>query len=144
MTQSIEKDRQGPDWPLGLIVNVTPGIPVNIMSLVDPAGVNGPGAATSPTSDEFTVACQQIQITAVKPGVTHGLQPNTGNIYIMRKPVQGPGNRDDYGAMVAMLFPGQSFFISSAPLNRNVLSPYRYHIDADNAGDGALVTMYIA
>jgi hypothetical protein len=70
------------------------------------------------------------------------MQTNTGNVYIVRYGDKGAGsgNRDDPGVMVAVLLPGQTLFLASAPANRNVYSPYRYYIDADNANDGALVT----
>ena len=144
MTLSVQQDRNGPDWPVGLIVVATPGTPVGLMSLVDPSSVNAPNAPTSTTSDEYSFTAQQIQIQALKAGASHGLQPNTGNIYVMRKPAgAGSGTRDDYGSCVAMLFPGQTLAITAAPMNMDVLSPYRYYIDADNAGDSALVTLFI-
>ena len=143
-TQSIQKDRQGPDWPLGTIVVVTPGTPVSIMSLVDPNNLNAPGTPTPGTSgaDEYTVRAQQICFQGFKAN-THGLQANTGNIYIVRKGVQGAGNRDDYGSIVAVIPSGLTMWLASAALNRNVFSPYRYFIDADNANDACQVTLLI-
>ncbi len=142
-TQSVQKDRQGPDWPLGLIIVVTPGTPVNIMSLVDPSLVNDPAAATSSTSDEYTPRCQQITFQAYNGSAAHGLTPNTGNIYICRKGVQGAGNRDDFGSITEVLTPGQTLSLGSSALVKNAFSPYRYSIDADTASDGCLVTLYI-
>jgi hypothetical protein len=142
---SVYQDKQGPDWPLGFIKVATPGTPVELMSLVDPTGVNDPNAVTSSTSDEYTPRCQQIQIQAFKPGATHGMQLNAGNVYIVRDDGAGggSGNRDDPGAIVTILAPGQTYFLASAPVNRNVFSPYRYSVDADNANDGVLVTLII-
>lgn len=145
--QSVNKDISGPDWPLGLIVVATPGLPVGIMSLVDPLGVNDPATPTPSTvgAYEYTIRAQQLMFQAVRAGASNGLQINTGNIYIMRKPVQGSGSAhdNDFGACVAVLAPGQTLFIASAPINNNVYSPYRYFIDADTAGDSALVTLFI-
>ena len=148
-TQSVQLDFNGPDWPLGAIIVATPGTPVNIMSLVDATNVNAPQTATPPVpnsltrpSNEYTQRAQQIMFQGYTPD-THGMKMNTGNVYIMRKGVQGLGNRDDYGSMVFVLAPGQTFFLASAPLNRNVFGPYRYFIDADTAADGALVTLII-
>jgi hypothetical protein len=142
-TQSVQKDREGPDWPLGLI---TPTIntPLSIMSLVDASNVNDPSTPTPGTSgsNEYTERAQQIIFQAYKPS-GHGLQNNTGNIYIVRKGVQGAGNRDDYGSVVAVLTPGQTLVLASAALNRNVFNPYRYFIDADTQGDSCLVTLLI-
>lgn len=146
-TQSVMLDQFGPDWPLGMIVVATPGTPVSIMSLVDSASVNAPNTATTTGTAgeyEYSPSVQQIIFQAVKAGASHGVQNNTGNIYIVRKGVQGAGNRDDYGAMVFSLAPGANLFLSSAPLERNVFSPYRYFVDADTAGDSALVTLIIA
>jgi hypothetical protein len=42
MAAGIQKNRFGPFWPLGSIVVVTPGTPVNMMSLVDPSLINAP------------------------------------------------------------------------------------------------------
>lgn len=142
-TQSVQQDKFGPDWPLGMITVTAAGTPVSIMSLVDPSGINDPGVPTSGSNDAYTRNAQQIAFQAVKPGTSHGTQPNTGNIYIMRKGIQGVGNRDDYGSMVEVLTPGQTLFIASAAMNRNVYSPYRYYIDADNNGDSAIVTLFI-
>ena len=146
MPQSIHKDFSGADWPLGFIGVPSPGTPVSIMSLVDPTNLDAPATSTSPTrqlSQRQTPTCNVIMGQAVKPGATHGIQMYAGNIYIMRAPQgTGSGNRDDYGAMVMMVPPGGSFLIPAsggAPLTS--LSPYRYWIDADNANDGALVTL---
>ncbi len=135
---SVLYDRQGPDWPLGSIVVAAPGTPVGIMSLMDPVDAGDPSTPTAAGVPEYTVRCQQIMFQAVKAD-THGLVNNTGNIYIVRK----GGNRDDPGAIVAMLQPGQTLFLSSAPAVRDVFSPYRYFIDADNAADAAQVTLLI-
>jgi hypothetical protein len=157
MTNSVHKDWNGPDWPLGVVVVATAGTPVNIMSLVDSGNVNDPATGTptiggqipSPpiapktgdTSNEYTVRFQQIIFQGLKAGASHGLQNNSGFIYIVRKAQgSGSGNRDDYGDIVAAIAPGQSFVLGSAALNRNVYNPYRYSVDADNNGDSCLVT----
>jgi ethanolamine utilization microcompartment shell protein EutL len=114
------------------------------MSLVDSASVEAPEAATSSTSDEYTPRAQQILFQAFKPGASHGTQLNAGNVYIIRKgDGTGSANRDDMGDIVATLTPGQTFVLASAPLDRNVFSPYRYLVDADNANDGVFVVLLI-
>lgn len=145
MANTVLADIQGPDWPLGFIKVVTPGTPVGIMSLVDPSSINDPSTQSGTTSQEYTQRCQQLLFQAMKPGASHGTQENTGNIYIVRFAAKGAGsgNRDDYGTLVWTLEPGTNLFLASAPLNRNVFSPYRYYIDADNANDGAQVTLII-
>jgi len=148
MAQSVAQDINGPIWPLGLIVVVTPGTPVSIMSLVDPSSVNAPTttAANSAGVQEYTTRCQQIQVQGYKAGAGgNGLQSNTGNVYLMKKAeaTTGSGNRTDYGVMVAVITPQQTIFYGSAAFNRNVFGPYEYYIDADNANDGALVTLII-
>jgi hypothetical protein len=154
MANSIMKDRQGPDWPLGVIAVGTPGTPVNIMSLVDPTNLNAPQGAVpaasanntgAPTGgNEYTERAQQIIFQAYKSNSGTGLTSNTGNIYIVRSGAGGgSGNRTDFGAIVACLSPGQTLILVGAPMNKDVFSPYRYRIDADNAGDSCLVTLII-
>lgn len=142
-TQSVQKDRQGPDWPLGAIAVAAPGTPVRITSLVDSTNVNAPETATSTSSDEYSPLCQQIMFQGFKSNAGTGLVPNTGNVYVMRLGVAGAGNRTDFGSMVAVLLPGQTVFIASSARNRDTFSPYRYYLDADNAADGALVTAFV-
>jgi hypothetical protein len=144
LTNSIHKNVHGPDWPLGFISVPTPGVPVSIMSLVDPAFLNSPDSPTVQTADEYTWRAHEIILSAYKPGASHGMQLNTGNVYICRKGAPpGTGNRDDTGSMFPPLTPGQTLFISSAALNFNVWSPYEYFVDADNAGDGVIAMLII-
>ncbi len=145
MAFSVLKDRQGPDWPLGLIIVPTPGTPVNIMSLVDANNFNDPSKPSNTNTAEYTERFNQILFQALHAGTgNNGLIPNNNNVYIVRQPQgTGTGNRSDYGAIVAMLQPGDSFFLTSSPLNRDVFSPYRYRIDADSANDACLVTGFI-
>ena len=149
MAQSVYKGYGGAGpTPLGLIAVVTPGIPVRMINLIDVAKNNAPETftpAASPVntgaavpSNEYTVTFQQIMVQGFKAG-THGLVNNVGNIYVLLSgDGVGSANRDDYGAMVLCVAPGQTAFIASAPLNCNVFCPYKFFIDADNAGDSAL------
>ena len=144
MANSVQLDFQGPDWPLGFVAVATPGTPISFMFNVDPANTNSPNSPTSATSQEYTVRAEEILVQAIRPGASHGMQLNIGNVYILRAPTAGAsGNRDDPGSLVAMLLPGQTLFLTAAALNRNVWSPYRYYVDADNAGDGVIVTLII-
>jgi hypothetical protein len=141
MANSVHKDIQGPDWPLGNIVVVTPGTQVSIMSLVDPSLVNAPENPTGTTTDEYTRSAQQIVFQGFKVGANPPrLANNTGNIYVVRKPLTGAGGTTDVGTIVAVIAPGQTFVLSSSSLVRNVFNLYRYLIDADNAGDACQVT----
>lgn len=149
MPASVQKDYQGPDFPLGFIGIVTPGIPVSLMSLVDPLGANDPATPDpSPASGiaaglEFPIMPMNILIQALKPGVAHGTQANTGNIYLVRKGVAGTGNRDDTGSIILTISQTQTLpqFLFPGPGMK--FSPYRYFLDADNAGDGAFVTLFL-
>lgn len=144
MAISVLKDRQGPDWPLGNIVVPTPGTPVRITSLIDPTNVNAPESAPTATSGEYTERCQQIIFQAYKVGAAPpAFALNTGNIYVLRVSGSGSNNKTDTGVIVAILTPGQTFTLASAPMNRNVFSPYRYYIDADTTLDACQVTMII-
>jgi hypothetical protein len=144
MANSIRKDKQGPLWPLGSIVVAVAGTPVRMTSVVDPTNVNAPESATSATSDEYTVRAQQIFIQGMKSNAGSGLTNNTGNIYVLLKGVgAGTGNRTDTGVIVLTVPSGQTAVFASAPMNRNVFSPYELWIDADNAGDAAQCTLVI-
>jgi hypothetical protein len=146
MANSIQRDIHGPDWPLGSIAVAVPGTPVVITSLIDPSDVNEPDTPTPGTSGagEYTIRAQQILFQGVKSNAGSGTVNNTGNIYIVREGAGGgSGNRTDFGSIVAVIAPGQTFILGSAALNRNVYNPYRYFIDADNANDACQVTLII-
>lgn len=144
---TVFQDRTGPDWPLGFIAVATPGTPVSIMSIVDAANSDAPATPTPPVpnsatrpSNEYTATCQQIVFQGYKAGAgPPAAAMNSGLAYIVRK----GGSNTDTGTIVKILAPGETFILASAALNLNVLSPYRYQIDADNAGDGALVTLIV-
>ena len=142
MPQSVLQDFYGADWPLGFIAVAVVGTPVGIMSLVDPNSYNDPVTPTNsllPAQGQVrSPTCNSMLIQACRiPAGGHGLDVPTGNVYLLRKPQgAGSGNRDDYGAMVLMLTPGESaIHLASA-------SPYKYFVDADNVGDGALITLF--
>jgi hypothetical protein len=150
LANTVEKNKQGPVWILGNIAVATPGTPVGIMSLVDPSSVNDPNNPTSTTSDEYTVRAYQILFQPSKAGASHGLQQNTGNIYIIKRGAgAGSGNRDDLGVVIVTLTQGAAssmplpFALTAAPLDRNVFNPYDFLIDADTPADGAQVTLVI-
>jgi hypothetical protein len=136
---SVLKDYQGPDWPLGFIKVLAAGTPVGIMSVVDPSSLNDPNASNR-TGDvyEYTVRAKQIIFQALKPAA-HGLVDNTGRIYIVRK----DGSRDDTGTIIKQLVAGETWEFPTVPFDGDILSPYRYYIDADTADDGAIVTLVI-
>lgn len=145
MADSIQRDIGGPDWPIGLIVVASPGTPVGLMSVVDPANLGAPqtvAASSSPYQSSWTA--QQIMLQGFQKGDGDtGLQDNTGNVYLMRAGHGGDGTKADYGSIVACIKPGQTIFLASAPSARNVFSPYRYFVDADNAGDAVLATLFV-
>jgi hypothetical protein len=121
------------------------------MSLVDSASLNAPESAVPATSgaDEYTPRAYEIIFTACKAGASHGLAVNTGNIYICKRGNgTGTGNRDDTGAIVAVLPAGlatafNTFRLAAPPIRGNTFSPYEFFIDADNAADGCQVTLLI-
>lgn len=139
MSNSVLQDRHGPDWPLGFIKVATPGTPVGLMHYVDPNSYASPATATASTTPEYTQRFQQIMFQGIKPGATHGWQNNTGNVYIVRSgDGTGSANRDDQGALVVCVAPGQTIFLSASPAVNDVWGPYRYFVDADNANDGVV------
>lgn len=145
MANSVHKDRQGPLWPLGNIVVPTPGTYVSIMSLVDSTNVNAPETLVPPAAgDEYTPRAQQIVFSAWKAGAAPPkLAANTGNIYIVKRPLAGAGGVGDVGTVIMVLTPGQTWTLASAAMNLDVFSPYELFIDADTANDGCQVTLII-
>ena len=152
MAQSIYNGYNSPLQPLGFIQVLTPGTPVRFTNLIDPTAQNAPenftpafsanntGAAVA--RNEYTVRCQQIIIQGMKSSAGTGLVNNTGFVYVMLKG-NGTGNRTDFGAMVLAVAPGATAVIASAPLNVNVFCPYTLYLDADNANDGAIITLIV-
>lgn len=110
------------------------------MSVVDSAGVNDPSAATSTTSQEYSPVFYSITILAMKAGASHGLQNNTGLLYVVRK----GGSRDDTGTILAALTPGSMYTILITPGALRGFSPYRYYLDADSANDAGQCTGFLA
>lgn len=145
MANSVMKDRQGPDWPLGFVSVTTSGTPVSFMINVDPTNANDPATVTPGTvgTNEYTFRCQQIVIQGFKPSGGKMVN-NTGNVYVIRRPsTGGTGNLTDTGAMVMIVAPGQTGVLASSALVNDVFSPYRYRLDADISGEGALITILI-
>jgi len=145
MANSVHRDRQGPDWPLGNIVVPTPGTPVSIMSLVDTLDdPNNPVPGTS-GADEYTISFQQIMFQAIKAGAgPPRMTNNTGNVYVVRKATAGAGGTTDTGVVIKMLVPGETFVLSSSALVKNIYNGYRYFIDSDSANDACQVTGLLA
>lgn len=150
MANSVIQDPFGVDWPLGFVTIATPGTPINMMANVDPGLVNAPGKPTGPglpPAAEFSPRCHRIQLQGFHPSGTTGMIANTKNAYVMRAPgpnnqfAGGAGNYNDPGAIVAIVPAGQTVYIPALETDQASISPYRYTLDADVAGEGALVTL---
>jgi hypothetical protein len=151
MANSVIQERgAAPDWPLGFVAVPTIGMPVNIMANVDPNNNNAPSTPTGPGTPvqgiEYTPSCHKITFTGYQPAANNnGFVPNKGQVYILRMPVSGnfggPGNRSDPGVILYILQSGGSVTIQTDEAATYYVSPYRYGIDADYNGDGALVTL---
>lgn len=153
MANSIIQDPQGVEWPLGFVAVATPGTPVNIMVNVDANNVNAPGSSTGipgtpAIAAEYTPRCHKVFIQGFKPGNNNnGMIGNTGNVYVMRslgpgnQNGGGPGNRSDSGAMVFVVPPQGFATLPADEMDAATISPYRYSLDADVAGEGALVVL---
>jgi hypothetical protein len=114
-------------------------VPSNSNSPETATSVSSPGLATSPT-------CHKIFIQPYKPAANNnGMVSNTGNIYLMAVGVgSGPGNRSDSGAMVFVIPPGSgSTTYPAQEAEGDVVSPYKFFLDADVSGEGGLVTLQI-
>lgn len=145
---SVQMDINGPDWPLGFIDVVSPGTPVNIMFNVDQSLVAQGSTTNNPDSGvegkyEYSWRCNQIIFQGFKPKMGGGTQVNTGNVYVCRTPISGPGGKGDTGCIVFTITPGAIVTLAVPALSVNSLSAYRYFLDADNAGEGAFVTLII-
>ena len=142
MANSVYKNLTGPFWPLGNIVVPTPGTPVSIMSLVDPSSLLAPETPTSPSNPNWaTVRFQQIFFAGLKAnGATSKLTNNAGNVYLVLKALAGAGGTQDVGVIIKTIIPGETFYLGSSALNRNVFGPYELYIDADTPNDGCQVT----
>jgi hypothetical protein len=145
MALSVQQQRTGPDWPLGFIGPANIGTPVNIMSLVDPNNYNSPNSQSNVNTSEYTPRCKQINFQAYHPGNNNnGMVPNTGYIYVVvPRQGNGTGNRSDSGSMVLIVPPGGgNYSLPTSLADRDTeFSPYRYSVDADVSGEGALVTL---
>ena len=143
MSLSVLKNRSAPVWPLGFIGVVTPGVPVSIMSLVDPSNNNAPGTATGPNVDEYPWTAIAISFQCYKPGAgNNGMVPCTGPVYLLTNPSSGgSGNRSDSGCMLKVFQPTGDYAYPTG-VSGLVFSPYNLFIDADNAGDGVLALLY--
>ena len=147
MANGVAKCPNGPFWPLGNIANVTPGTPVNMMFLVDPGNLNAPQTATpgSAGTGEYTVRANQIVVQGMKSNGGNGLVNNTGNIYVILKATATPGtnNRSDLGSIILTVGAGLTGVIAAPAQETLKFNPYLLFIDADNAGDGAQITLII-
>jgi hypothetical protein len=153
MPLSVYLDFGGDDWPLGVVTVAAPGTPVNIMRNVDPNNNWAGATVSSPASPvaEYAARCHRIWFQGYHAGANNnGLVQNTGQVYVVRAPGPGnnntyfpggPGNRSDSGAVVAVVPPGGNFMLPAMEQDGKVISPYRYTLDADTAGEGALVTL---
>jgi hypothetical protein len=146
MGNSILQDRSGSNWPLGFVEVVTPGVPVRLTVNVDPNNNDAPETPTAPggvAGMRPTPTCNQIILHGYKPTGQggHGLIPNTGRVYILRKPTAaGSGNYDDMGVIVGVIEPGGGAYSlpPSGGMPLTSLSPYQFYLDADVAGEGAI------
>lgn len=153
MALSTFQDPHGADWPLGFIAVAANGTPVNIMSRVDANNNNAPGTKSglpgaAYVGAEYSPACHKVFFQGYKPGNSNnGMVINGGNVYILRslgpgnQNSGGPQNRTDSGAMVYVLPPGGFATLPADESDHGTISPYRYTLDADVDGEGALVTL---
>lgn len=146
MANSVYSNPNGTCWPLGNILVGTPGTPVGIMNLVDPNGNFNPTTGTGPTASagrEWIARCQQIIFTGAKSGGATRLVNNAGPVYIVLKAAAGGGGVADSGQVFKMLQPGETFILSAAAMNVDVLNPFDFFIDGDNGTDGCQVSLIV-
>lgn len=149
MANSIQKLRGAAMTPLGSIKVTTPGTPVSLMSYLDPGNNNAPGTPTGITINKYgadtpySPAVRGIGIQGYHQGANNAITINAGNVYLLVAPAAGgSGNNQDVGAMVKVISPGADYFYPPDAANLDRISPYYLYLDADNAGDGAIIVGY--
>ena len=143
MALSVHQSRTGSVWPLGFVKVTTPGAQVCFMLNTDSANNQTPSAGSNNITEEYTPVFRGFGVQAYKPAANNnGTVANTGNIYLMFYPAGGAGNRADYGAMIKTIPSGSDWFFPPEGIGADLFSPYSFFLDADNGGDGAIVTLY--
>jgi hypothetical protein len=149
MANSVQKLRGAAVTPLGFVKVTTPGTPVCIMNNLDPANNSSPKTATGPylgpygADVPYSPAMRGFGFQGFKQNADNTVSPNTGNVYILVAPAGvGSGNNQDTGAMVKVLPSGYDYFYPPEGANIDRTSPYFLFLDADTAGDGAIVVAY--
>ena len=130
MTVTVNKNKYGPFWTLGLTTVTTAGTPVNIGALVS-------ADASTDSTTEYTDRVSQLILQGCRAGASHGVTTSTGNVYVILK----GGTRDDFGQMLAVIPPSQfgvMFKFPEIPLLGNGIGLEQVYIDADTAGDGVV------
>lgn len=150
MPNSTLQDPNGNFWPLGFVAVPAPGTPVRLTFNVDPGNNNAPGTRTGPGfgAGEYTPVAHRIWIQAYKPGGNNtAMQFTSGRVYVLQslgpnnQNSGGSGNASDTGVIITILEPGGFTNLPAMEMDGASLSPYRVSIDADVAGDGAIVTL---
>ena len=150
MANSIIQDPFGMEWPLGFVQVANNGTPVNVMKNVDPNNNNAPQTSTGiPGSGvraaEYAPTCHKLWIWGMKPGNNNnGMVANSGLVYVLRalgpgnSNSGGAGNRSDSGSIIGIVYPGSFLQIPAQEMDGPTISPYRYALDVDVDGEGAL------
>lgn len=147
MALSVVQLRSGPTWPLGYINVATPGTPAGLMSRVDANNTSSPTFSPSPATpgSEYTIRAKSIFFYGYHPGNNNnGMVPNEGYVYVNWNPSgNNAANRTDSGSMVGVIPPGGGVFSLPQSLGSSDMqvSPYSYTLDADTAGEGAMVVL---
>jgi hypothetical protein len=143
MSLSVLQNRNGPLWPLGLITVAASGTPVGLMSLVDSSSYNAPETATSTHTAEYASA-QACDIIITPTKSIAPVTANTGAIYLLLVGT-GSNNKTDSGVIVLTIATSSGPVHLSTVISRlqAKFDAYQMYLDADNSGDGALVTLVI-
>lgn len=140
---SVLNQRGGPEWPLGVIAVPTAGTPVRIMSIVDANNTNAPETASNSQTSEYTTTVRSIWFEGIHMAANNnGALQNSGNVYVTLNDANGnSGTRTNPGTWVMVVPPGSMLALPSSLASDVRFSPYKYSIDVDTNGDGALVTL---
>ena len=135
MGVTVNENKYGMFWTLGLTTVTTAGTPVNIGKLVS-------ANASTDSTTEYADRCAQLVFQGCRAGASHGITTSTGNVYIILK----GGSRDDFGQMLQVLTPatfGTPYRWPEVPAPSNGIGLEQIFVDADNVGDGVICTAVI-
>lgn len=135
-----------PVWPLGWCKVVTPGTKLSLLQLAD---VNYPGALANLKSAQGQWGAKVYQILFAVPGSASApAQIAAGNVGTVYFGTSNMNRAAATGLGIILPMPKQAanavgFYTWTNPSPNNEFRLEDYFLDADNASDGAFVTVWV-